>query len=136
MLLTALPPAPPTPQTMMCGFNSLSWGAFGLIVVPASLVRRPPLRLNQRIDQQLLSHTACCSGLLLSFAARPAQPNLATPHKQSIRLIGESRRLRLTFPYQAETWDGRLFSPCWPRVHKDVCRKRGRDTSQSPIFPW
>jgi hypothetical protein len=33
MLLTALPPAPPTPQTMMCGFNSLSWGAFRLIVI-------------------------------------------------------------------------------------------------------
>ena len=31
MLLTALPPAPPTPHTMMCGFNSFSWGAFRLI---------------------------------------------------------------------------------------------------------
>ena len=27
MLLTALPPAPPTPHTMMCGFNSFSCGA-------------------------------------------------------------------------------------------------------------
>jgi hypothetical protein len=26
MLLTTLPPAPPTPQTMMFGFNSFSWG--------------------------------------------------------------------------------------------------------------
>ena len=31
MLLTALPPAPPTPQTMIRGFNSLSSGAFRLI---------------------------------------------------------------------------------------------------------
>ena len=31
MLLTALPPAPPTPHTMMRGFNSRSSGAFILI---------------------------------------------------------------------------------------------------------
>jgi hypothetical protein len=39
MLLTALPPAPPTPQTMMCGFNSFSLGAFRLmgIFLPLSL---------------------------------------------------------------------------------------------------
>src|SRR5271166_6510878 len=34
MLLTALPPAPPTPHTMMRGFNSLSWGVFRLIGIP------------------------------------------------------------------------------------------------------
>ena len=31
MLLTALPPAPPTPATMMRGFSSLNSGAFRLI---------------------------------------------------------------------------------------------------------
>src|SRR5271169_1537476 len=31
MLLTALPPAPPTPHTMMRGFNSVSWRGFRLI---------------------------------------------------------------------------------------------------------
>src|SRR5277367_6033958 len=33
MLLTALPPAPPTPQTMIRGFNSRSSGAFKLMVM-------------------------------------------------------------------------------------------------------
>src|SRR5271156_1052294 len=42
MLLTALPPAPPTPHTMMRGFSSLSSGALMLIVMCASLFRRPP----------------------------------------------------------------------------------------------
>ena len=37
MLLTALPPAPPTPHTMMRGFSSLSSGAFRLIDMLASL---------------------------------------------------------------------------------------------------
>ena len=33
ILLTALQPPPPTPQTMMRGFNSLSSGALRLIVI-------------------------------------------------------------------------------------------------------
>src|ERR1700685_1685825 len=33
MLLTALPPAPPTPHTMMRGFNSLNSGALMLMVI-------------------------------------------------------------------------------------------------------
>ena len=33
MLFTALQPPPPTPQTMMRGFNSLSSGAFRLMVI-------------------------------------------------------------------------------------------------------
>jgi hypothetical protein len=33
MLLTALQPPPPTPQTMMRGFNSLNSGALRLIVI-------------------------------------------------------------------------------------------------------
>src|SRR5580693_5352678 len=51
MLLTALPPAPPTPQTMICGFNSFSSGAFRLIGIFLPLVGRPPLRLNDRTVQ-------------------------------------------------------------------------------------
>ena len=39
MLLTALPPAPPTPQTMMRGFSSRSSGIFRLIVIAWPLVR-------------------------------------------------------------------------------------------------
>src|SRR5579862_4361206 len=43
MLLTALPPAPPTPQTMIRGFSSRSSGAFKLIVILGLLtLRRPP----------------------------------------------------------------------------------------------
>src|SRR5271166_4023711 len=38
MLFTALPPAPPTPQTMMRGFNSLSSGAFRLIDISCLIV--------------------------------------------------------------------------------------------------
>ena len=34
MLLTALPPAPPTPHTTMRGFSSFSCGAFKLIGIP------------------------------------------------------------------------------------------------------
>src|ERR1700735_1501606 len=49
MLLTALPPAPPTPQTMMRGFNSLSSGAFRLIDMLASLVGRPPAPIGMRV---------------------------------------------------------------------------------------
>src|ERR1700685_1114197 len=48
MLLTALPPAPPTPHTMMRGFNSLSSGAFRLIDMLASLVGRPPAPIGMR----------------------------------------------------------------------------------------
>src|ERR1700684_913783 len=33
ILLTALPPAPPTPHTMIRGFNSRSSGAFKLMVI-------------------------------------------------------------------------------------------------------
>src|ERR1700730_18958298 len=33
MLLTALPPAPPTPATIICGFSSRSSGALRLIVI-------------------------------------------------------------------------------------------------------
>src|SRR5580698_1295825 len=33
MLLTALPPAPPTPHTMIRGFSSRNSGAFKLIVI-------------------------------------------------------------------------------------------------------
>src|SRR6478609_5572316 len=42
MLLTALPPAPPTPHTMMRGFNSLSSGAL------ISIVIFPPRRFGAR----------------------------------------------------------------------------------------
>src|ERR1700679_2783775 len=49
MLLTALPPAPPTPQTMIRGFNSLSSGAFRLIDMLASLVGRPPAPIGMRV---------------------------------------------------------------------------------------
>src|SRR5271169_604904 len=50
ILLTALPPAPPTPHTMMRGFNSLSSGALRLIDI-ANLIlhdarRRQLTRLN------------------------------------------------------------------------------------------
>src|SRR5260370_5583763 len=43
MLLTALPPAPPTPHTMIRGFNSRNSGAFRLMVISwPHDVRRPP----------------------------------------------------------------------------------------------
>src|SRR5271157_4798312 len=48
MLLTALPPAPPTPHTMMRGFNSLNWGAFrfiGMICLSCSAPPTPILPL-------------------------------------------------------------------------------------------
>src|SRR6516164_4736619 len=48
MLLTALPPAPPTPHTMIRGFNSLSSGAFRLIDMLASSVGRPPAPIGMR----------------------------------------------------------------------------------------
>src|ERR1700743_451034 len=50
ILLTALPPAPPTPHTMMRGFNSLSSGAFRLIDMLASLVGRPPAPIGMRVS--------------------------------------------------------------------------------------
>jgi hypothetical protein len=43
MLLTALPPAPPTPHTMMRGFNSFSSGGFKSIGIPClAFVEHPP----------------------------------------------------------------------------------------------
>ena len=44
MLLTAFPPAPPTPHTMMRGFSSLNSGALKLIVISWPLVCRWALR--------------------------------------------------------------------------------------------
>ena len=41
MLLTALPPAPPTPNTVIFGFSSLISGIFRLIVMASSSVLTP-----------------------------------------------------------------------------------------------
>ena len=47
MLLTALPPAPPTPHTMMRGFSSRSSGALRLIVIVWPLDVGAPVRVAQ-----------------------------------------------------------------------------------------
>src|SRR6516162_6515589 len=45
MLLTALPPAPPTPNTVMRGFSSRMSGIFKLMLMAASRVRSRPRRV-------------------------------------------------------------------------------------------
>src|ERR1700678_2191592 len=44
MLLTALPPAPPTPKTVIRGFNSRMSGIFKLMLMAASYVRGRVIR--------------------------------------------------------------------------------------------
>src|SRR6188472_3671644 len=48
MLLTALPPAPPTPKTVIRGFNSLMSGGVRLSAMVASLTTRALVRLGRR----------------------------------------------------------------------------------------
>src|SRR5215467_10803925 len=46
MLLTALPPAPPTPNTVIRGFSSRMSGTFKLMLMAASRVRGRPHRVS------------------------------------------------------------------------------------------
>src|ERR1700761_9147014 len=82
MLLTALPPAPPTPQTMMRGFNSRSSGAFKLMVILGLLTldaRRR--RLN------------CASWLALFFSPPSKTLLQPAPHARDIAVAFGARRI-------------------------------------------
>ena len=85
MLLTALPPAPPTPHTTMRGFNSFSRGTFRLIGISCLSRRRRSLRLNGWTDQQpsQAPDRRACSGLLSPLAARPTSVQLAQRRETS-----------------------------------------------------
>src|ERR1700722_1837586 len=79
MLFTALPPAPPTPHTMIRGFNSRNSGAFKLIVILGLLTldaRRR--RLNHDIssykDTFPGSDAARCSRGLRNFPSTTDRP--------------------------------------------------------------
>ena len=55
MLFTALPPAPPTPQTMIRGFNSRSSGAFRLIDIAGLILLDARRRRFKRVNSLWLA---------------------------------------------------------------------------------
>src|ERR1700730_3229057 len=88
MLLTAFPPAPPTPNTVIRGLSSLMSGIFRLIVIAASPerrherrcirpVRRRPTRSND--GQSLLEALAKPSSHLRKIAVGPRHELSRTP---------------------------------------------------------
>src|SRR2546423_10129292 len=80
MLLTALPPAPPTPSTVMRGRNSFDSGAFRLIAISFSS-ERGPVRPGLPCFDHLAAHQNSQLIRLLYFvessepsARQPAEP--------------------------------------------------------------
>ena len=98
ILLTALPPAPPTPQTMMRGFNSLSSGIFKLIVIAW------PLVYSSR------SHRPCFSMSPVSGRRRRRPENLETvlqPPADTVHVAVRSGRLQRNVTPRLEVFDAR-----------------------------
>ena len=93
MLLTALPPAPPTPHTMMRGFNSLSWGVLRLIGIPClsrwASADAPSTAETVAVRKSLFSSapTRCNSGSLTPVASRwvsvQLRPRAPSAHSSS-----------------------------------------------------
>src|ERR1700726_448332 len=79
MLLTALPPAPPTPNTVIRGFSSLISGIFKLMLMAASLLRRRSKR--QRVAGPPPAYSGVFQRVLQGRhpACRPPGPLAPTP---------------------------------------------------------
>src|SRR5271154_73294 len=84
ILLTALPPAPPTPHTMMRGFNSFSWGGFRLIGIPCLSRRRPPTPFPTPVET-LSQGIAFSQRRPMSLVQFPHAWRLAEPKPRSTR---------------------------------------------------
>src|SRR5580704_10139832 len=100
MLLTALPPAPPTPNTVIRGFSSRMSGIFRLMLMAASQVRG---RVNRRLSPAASMPGTCDSVSGWSKAlAKPssdasdvaARPCLGLPHVPRFDML-EMRELRI-----------------------------------------
>src|SRR6266481_937430 len=79
MLLTALPPAPPTPNTVIRGFNSRMSGTLRLMVMGASQITRALVRPGRR-PRELVK----VDGLGERF--------IRSPHEAIVRLSRNSRQ--------------------------------------------
>src|SRR5690348_13573404 len=60
MLLTAFPPAPPTPTTVMRGWSGASIVVFGTLILIVILSLRILLSLQRLVSRVLLSDRSCC----------------------------------------------------------------------------
>src|SRR5205085_2167115 len=100
MLLTAWPPAPPTPNTVIRGLSSRISGIFRLIVMAASPERR---RRCRRVGPVRRRPARCCDGRIpLEALAKPSshlreitfRPRHELPRASRLELL-EMRHLRI-----------------------------------------